>query len=100
MKKAFTLFEVLFVVILLGILAALVIPKFADASDDTKVSAQVSDLNTLRSQIQLYRVKEGVYPPNLGALEPTYIKSVLVLIDPVSGNPYVYTAATGTVSAP
>ncbi len=100
MKKAFTFIEVLTVVILLGILAALVIPQFADATADAKVSAQVSDLNTLRTQIQLYKAKEGVYPPNLAALEPTYIKSVLVLIDPVSGNPYVYTPVTGTISSP
>jgi general secretion pathway protein G len=54
MNKAFTLIEILIVVIILGILAAIVIPQFTEASDDAKVSAVKSDLQTVRSQIELY----------------------------------------------
>ena len=98
MKKAFTLIEILIVVVLLGILAAIVIPQFSDASDQAKISAQASDLHTLRGQIQLYRAKTGGYPATLAALSPTYIETIPN--DPVSGSAYAYLPGTGAVSAP
>jgi len=51
----FTLVEILIVVIILGILAAIVIPQFGDASEKARLSSLVSDLQTVRSQIQLYK---------------------------------------------
>ena len=59
MKKAFTLVEILIVVIILGILAAIVIPQFTQASSDARDSALTSNLQTLRSQLALYRVQHG-----------------------------------------
>lgn len=56
-RKGFTLVEILIVVIILGILAAIVIPQFTEASNDARESALVSDLQTLRSQLELYRVQ-------------------------------------------
>jgi type II secretion system protein G len=58
-KRAFTLIEILIVVVILGILAAIVIPQFTNASQDAQVSAVKSQLQTIRSQIELYRVKNG-----------------------------------------
>ena len=57
MNKGFTLVEILIVVIILGILAAIVIPQFTEASNDARVSALVSDLQTVRSQIELYKIQ-------------------------------------------
>jgi prepilin-type N-terminal cleavage/methylation domain-containing protein len=54
-RNGFTLVEILIVVIILGILAAIVIPQFTDASEEAKLSSLVSDLQTVRSQIQLYK---------------------------------------------
>jgi general secretion pathway protein G len=64
MKNAgFTLVEILIVVIILGILAAIVIPQFTQASNDARESALVSDLQTVRSQLELYKVQHlEVYP--------------------------------------
>ena len=56
-NTGFTLVEILIVVIILGILAAIVIPQFTEASNDARVSALVSDLQTVRSQIELYKVQ-------------------------------------------
>jgi general secretion pathway protein G len=56
-NKAFTLVEILIVVIILGILAAIVIPQFTQASNDARISALQSDLQTCRSQLELYKVQ-------------------------------------------
>ena len=54
-NKGFTLVEILIVVIILGILAAIVIPQFTNASQDARTSSLQSDLQTLRSQVELYK---------------------------------------------
>ena len=56
-STAFTLVEILIVVIILGILAAIVIPQFTEASNDARESALQSDLQTCRSQLELYKVQ-------------------------------------------
>ena len=56
-KRAFTLIEILIVVVILGILAAIVIPQFTDASDEAMDANIRTQLQTIRSQIQLYNVQ-------------------------------------------
>src|SRR5258705_12438425 len=65
-NSAFTLIEILIVVIILGILAAIIIPRFANASKDAKRAALSSQLSSVRAQIQLYIIEHGDQkPPNL-----------------------------------
>jgi general secretion pathway protein G len=64
-RRGFTLVEILIVVIILGILAAIVIPQFTNASQNARESSLQSTLQTLRSQIQLYRLQHGDVLPNL-----------------------------------
>lgn len=62
-KQGFTLVEILIVVVILGILAAIVIPQFTNASESAKASSLVSQLQTIRSQLELYQVQHnGDYP--------------------------------------
>src|SRR6476660_2941182 len=56
-KGGFTLVEILIVVIILGILAAIVIPQFTSASQDARKNSLVSQLQTVRSQIELYKLQ-------------------------------------------
>ena len=56
-KRAFTLIEILIVVVILGILAAIVIPQFTDASQDAMDANVRSQLQTIRSQIELHDVQ-------------------------------------------
>jgi general secretion pathway protein G len=65
-KSGFTLVEILIVVVILGILAAIVIPQFTDASEQAKESSLVSDLQTMRSQIELYKVQHNDRLPGEG----------------------------------
>jgi type II secretion system protein G len=63
-KRAFTLIEILIVVVILGILAAIVIPQFTSASQDAQNSSVQSQLQTVRGQIELYSIQNpsGAYP--------------------------------------
>jgi general secretion pathway protein G len=58
-NKGFTLVEILIVVVILGILAAIVIPQFTEASTEAKVSSLASDLQSVRSQIALYKIQHN-----------------------------------------
>ncbi len=66
-RHAFTLVEVLIVVVILAILAGTVIPQFTASSDDAKDSAALYNLHTLRAQIELYKVQHGGTAPALTA---------------------------------
>lgn len=62
-NAAFTLLEILVVVIVLGILAMIVIPKFTAAADSAKAARMASDLRTIRQQLELYRLEHrGNFP--------------------------------------
>jgi len=65
-KSGFTLVEILIVVVILGILAAIVIPQFTEASTEAKTSSLCTDLQTMRSQIELYKVQHNDDLPGAG----------------------------------
>ena len=58
-RKAFTLVEILIVVVILGILAAIVIPQFTSATQDAQAGNLKAQLQTLQSQIELYRARNN-----------------------------------------
>jgi general secretion pathway protein G len=62
-QRGFTLVEILIVVVILGILAAIVIPQFTQASTEAKQNSLCSDLQTLRSQIELYKCQHNDVAP-------------------------------------
>lgn len=62
LQKGFTLVELLIVVIILAILAAIVVPQFASSTDDAKLASLDSTLSNVRSAIQLYYQQHGKYP--------------------------------------
>ena len=65
-NSGFTLVEILIVVVILGILAAIVIPQFTEASTEAKTSSLCTDLQTMRSQIELYKIQHNDILPGAG----------------------------------
>lgn len=61
-QKGFTLVELLIVVIILAILAAIVVPQFASSTDDAKVSSLDSTLAAMRGAISLYKQQHTGFP--------------------------------------
>lgn len=66
-KSGFTLVEILIVVVILGILAAIVIPQFTEASTEAKTSSLCTDLQTMRSQIELYKIQHDDNLPGVAS---------------------------------
>ena len=62
-RKAFTLIEVLIVVVIMAVLAATIIPQFSSSTQDAKESQLSFNTHALRSQIELYRIHHlGNFP--------------------------------------
>ncbi len=61
-QQGFTLVELLIVVIILAILAAIIVPQFTAATDDAEQSAYDTNIANIRAAIELYRQQHGDYP--------------------------------------
>jgi len=100
LRRGFTLVEMLLVVTIIGILAALVIPKIAGTGERARVTAALADINGgIKSALGQYEVDNGFYPKSLQDLitQPSnaknwhgpYFDPPKLPVDPW-GNPYVY----------
>jgi general secretion pathway protein G len=99
-KNGFTLVEMLLVVTIIGILAALVIPKIAGTSDRARKQAALADINGgIKSALGQFEVDNGFYPRSLQDLivapgnaknwHGPYFDPPKLPTDPW-GNPYIY----------
>ena len=72
--RGFTLIEVMIVVVILGILAAVVIPKILDRPDQARVTAAKADIAVLMQQLKLYRLDNAAYPSTDQGLQALTVK--------------------------
>lgn len=86
-SKAFTLVEILIVVVILGILAAIVIPQFTNASEEAQGGNVKSQLQTIRSQIELFRVRNNGQSPVLEGAQDASFADFLVQTDRATNTP-------------
>ncbi len=76
-RRAFSLVELVVVVLIIGILAAVAAPKMFDTSTKAKESATKASLSIVRNAIELYNAENGTYPASsavLPAALANYIK--------------------------
>jgi len=78
-NKAFTLIELLIVVLVIGILAELAIPRFSEAIKETKYSQAKVNMNAIGKALQEYYAKYGSYPPEVpaGVIPPGLVPEFL-----------------------
>jgi len=60
----FTLIEILVVITIIGILAALIVPRIMDRPDQARATAARADVNAIMSALKLYKLDNGTYPTN------------------------------------
>lgn len=68
-QSGFTLIEVLIVVVILGILAGLIVPRIMDRPDQARVVAAKNDIQAIISALKLYRLDNGSYPSTQQGLD-------------------------------
>ncbi len=61
-QRAFTLIELLIVVAIIGILAAIAVPNFLNAQIKAKIANAVSDMQGLSTALEMYRLDHNIYP--------------------------------------
>lgn len=95
-RKGFTLIELLIVVVIIGILAAIAIPKFSATREKAYFAAMKSDLKNLASQQEIYYADAYSYTTDTDALAFTNSEGVNVALSSVSTSGW---AAAATHSA-
>lgn len=79
-QRGFTLLEVMVVVVILGILAALVVPKIISRPDEARVIAAKQDIASLLQALKLYRLDNQRYPTTEQGLQALAVKPTIAPI--------------------
>jgi type IV pilus assembly protein PilA len=84
-RKGFTLIELLIVVVIIGILAAIAIPKFANTKEKAYIASMKSDLRNMATAQEAYFADNQTYTTSLTAMNYTPSTSVTATVSDAKG---------------
>lgn len=101
-QQGFSLIEIMVVVVIMGVLAALIVPNLLDRPDQARATAARQDVGAIMQALKLYRLDNGTYPtneqglraltekPTAGVAPANWHKYLERLPNDPWGNPYHY----------
>ncbi len=80
--RGFTLIEIMVVVVIMGVLAALVVPRLMGRTDDARILAARQDIATLMQALKLYRLDNQRYPTTEQGLQALVTRPAMAPVPP------------------
>ena len=96
-RKGFTLIELLIVVVIIGILAAIAIPKFANTKDKAKLASVKTDLRNIESTQEAYLSDSGYYSSSAASFQAS--AGNVIVVNAADSSGYKVTVTNNSISS-
>lgn len=88
-SAGFTLIELMVVLVIIGVLAALIVPNVLDRADDARATAARTDVNNLMQALKLYKLENHRYPTGEQGLQALVARPTTAPVPPNWSKPYL-----------